>query len=310
MEKNILGKTNIEISRLGIGLAEIGYQLTIDDIKEAQKLLYLAIDNGINFFDTSSCYGLSEELIGKTISSRRNEYILATKCGHARNLPENDNGQYIDWAVNTLEKSIDNSLMKMNTDYVDLLQLHSCNVDILKQGDVIDTLLRIQQSGKTRFIGYSGDNESAEWAVDSGIFDTLQTSFNLIDQKANKNIFKSATSNNMGIIIKRPLANAAWGLDKPPVYGTGYADYYLERANKMIELGPLPDNSPNDNIELALFFVLAHNQVNTAIVGTKKPEHLLSNLKSIESGSYLSEDVIAELYDRFDKLGDDWFQQM
>jgi aryl-alcohol dehydrogenase-like predicted oxidoreductase len=309
MKKNILGKTNIEISRLGIGLAEIGYQLNRSDVKEASSLLNLAIDNGINFFDTSSCYGISEELIGKTISERRSEYILATKCGHGRNLPNNGNETYDDWTSETLLKSIDTSLYKMNTDHVDLLQLHSCDVETLKQGDTIETLLKIQESGKTRFIGFSGDNDSAEYAVSIDVFDTLQTSFNLVDQNALKNLFKSAKEKNMGIIAKRPLGNAAWGSKERPVYGTGFADYYLDRANKMLELGPLSEDAPVDNILLALYFVLHHSEVNSAIVGTKKPDHLLSNIKNIESGIDISEEVIEDLRMRFDKLGKNWAQQ-
>ena len=71
MEMSFLGNTGLKISRLGIGLAEIGYQLTSENILEASNLLNTAIDNGINFLDTSTCYGVSEELIGKTVSNRR-----------------------------------------------------------------------------------------------------------------------------------------------------------------------------------------------------------------------------------------------
>ena len=82
MEKRILGKTGYKVSRLGVGLAEIGFQLSLADEAEAANVLNTALDAGINFLDTAACYGISEELIGRTVAHRRQEYILATKCGH------------------------------------------------------------------------------------------------------------------------------------------------------------------------------------------------------------------------------------
>ena len=83
MRKNILGNTKIKVSQLGIGLSEIGSELSINDDRKASELLNFSLDNGINFLDTASCYGVSEELIGKTVSHRRHEYYIASKAGHA-----------------------------------------------------------------------------------------------------------------------------------------------------------------------------------------------------------------------------------
>ncbi|MGB5060349.1 MAG: aldo/keto reductase, partial [Candidatus Promineifilaceae bacterium] len=82
MEKRTLGKTNLEISRLGLGLSELGYRLTLAEEAQASQVLNGALDAGINFLDTSACYNISEELIGRTVAHRRDEFILATKCGH------------------------------------------------------------------------------------------------------------------------------------------------------------------------------------------------------------------------------------
>jgi len=310
MEMSYLGNTGLKISRLGIGLAEIGYQynLSSENILEVSNLLNTAIDSGINFLDTSGCYGVSEELIGKTVSKRRGEYILATKCGHSPTRKPFEKHPE-DWLTSTVEQNINTSLKRLKTDYVDLLQIHSCSLEILKKGEIIEALQKIRDSGKTRFIGYSGDNEAANYAMSLGIFDTLQTSFSLVDQKARLDLFPDVQKNNTGLIIKRPIANASWRPTKRPIYVIDdyYIDYYLDRANEMIELGPLV-NEPENSIELALGFVLSHNLVDTSIVGTQNEKHLLNNIALVEKGIDLDKNLINELYARFDKLGDDWIQ--
>ena len=128
-------------------------------------VLNTALDNGVNLLDTAACYGNSEELIGDAVSSRRDEYILATKAGHAAG---DETGEA--WTGPTVARSIDRSLRRLKTDHVDIVQLHSCDVDVLEKGEVIRALEDAREAGKTRFISYSGDEEAAAWAVDSGIF--------------------------------------------------------------------------------------------------------------------------------------------
>ncbi|RMF84140.1 MAG: aldo/keto reductase [Nitrospinota bacterium] len=300
MQMKTLGKTGLTVSRLGAGLSEIGYRLTFDDEAEAAAVLNAALDGGINFLDTSACYGISEELIGRTIAHRRQEYILATKCGHVA-------GGYVGepWTAQTITDSIDRSLTRMKTDYLDLVQLHSCDVDVLERGEAIQALQDAQKAGKTRFIGYSGDNEAARWAVESGLFDTLQTSFNLVDQRARTTLFPLAKARNMGIIVKRPIANGAWGAPQSP---SAYADEYFARAQTMLKMGPIP-GAPENRILLALGFVLSHDEVDTAIVGTRNPAHMRANLEWMSAEQWrLAPEVIDELYRRFAQVGADWVQ--
>lgn len=300
MQKQMLGNTGLEVSRLGAGLSEIGSQLTLAEEGQAGQVLNAALDAGINFLDTSACYGISEELIGRTIAHRRHEYILATKCGHVT-------GGYVgqEWTAQTISDSIDRSLRRMKTDTLDLVQLHSCSVAILEKGEVIEALQAARDAGKTRFIGYSGDNEAARWAVDSGLFDTLQTSFNLVEQNARHKLFAQAKAQGMGIIVKRPIANGAWGAAKSP---SGYADEYFRRAQLMLAEGPLP-GAPENRILLALGFTLSHPEVDTAIVGTQNPAHMRSNIAMLENDLPIARSAIEELYRRFVALGQDWNQR-
>jgi hypothetical protein len=300
MEYRQLGKTDLEVSRLGAGLSEIGYRLTLNEEATASRVLNAALDAGINFLDTAACYLISEELIGRTIAHRRPEYILATKCGHVAG---GYDGQ--PWTGQTVTDSIDRSLRRMRTDYLDLVQLHSCDVDVLERGEVIEALQAAQRAGKTRYIGYSGDNEAAAWAVNSGLFDTLQTSFNLTDQWARLHLFPQARERGMGIIIKRPIANAAWGASSSP---SPYADEYFRRAQIMAGDGPL-ENAPANRIVLALGFTLAHPEVDTAIVGTHNPAHMRENIRILEEELPIDPVVVAELHRRFERHGQHWRQE-
>jgi aryl-alcohol dehydrogenase-like predicted oxidoreductase len=193
----------------------------------------------------------------------------------------------------------------MRTDYVDLLQLHSCGIDVLEKGEAIEAILKAKQAGLTRFIGYSGDNDAARWAVESGHFDTLQTSFSLVDQQARTKLFPLVEAKGMGLIAKRPIANGTWGAAQSP---SAYAEPYFQRAQAMASIGAIP-GAPADRILLALGFVLAHPEVDTAIVGTRNPAHMSSNLRLVERRSAVSVKVVEELHRRFDQVGQEWGQK-
>ena len=301
MEMTPLGKTGLNVSRLGAGLARIGQELTMADVEEAGQVLNTALDNGINFLDTAACYDISEELVGRTVAHRRDEYILATKCGH---VTSGTSGK--PWSAQTIQDSIDRSLQRMKTDHLDLVQLHSCDMEILEHGEAIEALLNAKRSGKTRFVGFSGDNKAALWAVRSGFFDTLQTSFNVVDQQARIKLFEPAKSRGMGIIIKRPVANGAWGVERSPY---GYADEYFLRAKVVDEIGPIV-GGPDDRMLAAMGFVLAHPEVDTAIVGTRNPAHMRRNVEEVETKLPVSIEFVEELHRRFDMVGGQWAQLM
>ena len=303
MDTQTLGRTGLQVSRLGVGLAEIGYELSLNDEQGAGNVLNNALDNGITFLDTAACYDISEELIGRTVAHRRDEYVLATKCGHVAG--DMQGAGYEPWTAKTVTASIDRSLRRLKTDYLDVVQLHSCDIDVLERGAVVEALLAAREAGKTRFVGYSGDNDSAMWAVESTAFDTLQTSFNLVEQKARFALFDAAKARNMGIIVKRPIANGAWGADQSP---SGYADEYWQRAATMKADGALPDFE-YDRILLALGFTFAHDAVDVAIVGTRNPDHMRSNIRAVETDLPIDGDVVAALHARYEQIGMAWPQR-
>ncbi|MGH7863758.1 MAG: aldo/keto reductase [Candidatus Binataceae bacterium] len=266
MEPRTLGKTGLGVSVLGFGGSETGYGGA--SVKAVEKILSGAIDAGLNFIDTAECYGDGESLIGRAIAHRRAEFHLATKCGHADGLGGRD------WQPATLDKSIDRSLTRLRTDRVDLLQLHSCSADTLQRGALIDVLERARTAGKTRFIGYSGDGEDALYAIKSGRFDTLQISVSIADQRAIDLVIPEAARQRLGVIAKRPIANAAW------IGHDGYSRPYYDRL-RILGYDFL---ASDDAVGVALRFTLSVPGVHTAIVGTTKPGRFERNAASLAAG--------------------------
>lgn len=273
MEKRKLGKTDMEVSVLGFGGSEIGYQEVAAPV--VRKLLNSALDAGLNVIDTAECYADSEELIGKALSTRRKEYFLFTKCGH----PEG--WGYPDWKPFSLLKSIERSLRRLKTDCVDLVQLHSCAENELRKGDVIEALKRARERGLTRYIGYSGDGQAALYAIECGEFDTLQTSVNIVEQEALDLTLPLARKHNIGVIAKRPVANVAWqyGKRRPE---SSYVAPYWERLQKL-EYDFLQGKLP-ETVAIALRFTLSVPGVHTAIVGTRKPGRFEENAAGLAAG--------------------------
>ena len=302
MEMRELGRTGMKVSVLGLGLAEIPrHDYAYSDVEATSRVLNNALDNGINFLDTAACYGETEEMMGRTVAKRRSEYYLATKAGHVTGEATGE-----PWTAPVIEESIDRSLKRLRTDYVDLVQIHTCPMEELEKGEVIEALEHARDAGKTRFIGHSGDNEEAMWAVESGRFDTLQTSYNLVEQHARtKGLLDAVEANGVGLIIKRPVANGVWGKDESK---HSYGDEYFDRYRAMIEEGPI-EGAPDAPFTLAMGFVLARPEIDTIIVGTHNPDHVVSNVKLVENDLAIASEAVADLYQRFDRLGADWRQR-
>ncbi|HEY2154519.1 MAG TPA: aldo/keto reductase [Isosphaeraceae bacterium] len=280
MEQRKFGKTDMTVSVLGFGGAEIGFEGASDDTVE--RLLGDALDAGLNVIDTAECYMDSEEKIGRAVSHRRHDFHLFTKCGH----PEKPGVG--DWRPESLLASIERSLKRLKTDRVDLVQLHSCSLDDLRQGDVIAALQKARDKGQTRYIGYSGDGQAAKFAIESGVFDSLQTSVSIADQEAIKLTLPLAEARGIAVIAKRPIANAAWR------YGAkcdnGYHRPYWERL-KALEYGFLAD--PKQAAATALRFTLAQPAVCTMIVGTTKPGRWRENAAILDQGPLPQEEIDA-----------------
>lgn len=270
MEKRKFGKTGLSVGVLGLGAAEVGYSEAGRAV--VGKLLDEALELGINVVDTAECYGNGEEVLGQALRGRRQRPLLFTKCGHSRGYAQPD------WDdVELLERSLERSLKSLGVEAVDLFQLHSCSLEVLRRGEVVDFMRRVKAAGKARFIGYSGDGEAALYAVKSGAFDALQISVSVADQQAVELVLPEAAKRGLGVIAKRPIANAAW---RPAAKPNPYHAPYRERLREL----DYPFLRGDAAAATALRFTLSSPGVSVAIVGTERPGRLTENARSVEAG--------------------------
>ena len=306
LEKRRLGKTDMHVSVLGFGASEIGEHGTR---AESERILNSALELGVNIIDTAECYGNSEALIGEFLSARRDQFYLFTKCGHKENwdIPA--------WSPRQLTESIENSLRRMKTEYVDLIQLHTCSEKMLRDGKVIESLQKARKEGKARYIGYSGDGAAARYAIECAAFDSLQCSVGLADQEAISLILPLAREKEMGVIAKRPISNVAWQAQVKSVLPPRSLSEKIKQLNwsklknrfrselKKIneKVNPVPIY-PNYSerfskldyeflkgdlqtaVENAMRFTLSVSGIHTLIIGTTKAEHFAANVKSAQEG--------------------------
>jgi aryl-alcohol dehydrogenase-like predicted oxidoreductase len=298
MEKRKFGKTDMEFSVLGFGGAEIGYNpnQTQADVDE---LLNSALDAGLNVIDTAAAYKTSEKLIGEAVSKRRNDFYLLTKCGAL------DAFTRFDWTKKGILETIENSLRNLKTDHLDIAQLHSCDTEILRRGEAIEGLLRAQEKGYTRYIGYSGDNEDAKYAIELDVFDSLQTSVSIADQSPIDGNIPLAAEKGLGIIAKRPIANAVWRHDAKP--SDSYHHEYWDRIQKL--KFDFLNKSLEEATATALRFTLSISGIDTMIVGTTRPRRWQENAKYVAEGNLSSEEFEA-IRERWKEVGGEDWQQM
>jgi aryl-alcohol dehydrogenase-like predicted oxidoreductase len=272
MEKRRLGKTGLEVSVLGFGASEIGERNA--SLSTVERLLGSALDAGLNVIDTAECYESSEELIGRAAGSRRKDYFILTKCGHA------SGWEFADWSPELIQHSIERSLKRLRTDYLDVMQLHSCGEAILRQGDVIAALQKARDAGKVRCIGYSGDGAGALYAVTCRAFESLQISISIADQEAIDFVLPAAIDRDIGIIAKRPIANAAW------LGGASVQSYVRPYRQRLHTLRfDFLKHSADESVGKALRFTLSTTGVHTAIVGTSKPSRWEQNAELADEGA-------------------------
>jgi aryl-alcohol dehydrogenase-like predicted oxidoreductase len=297
MQTRTFGRTNLKVTRLGFGAMEIrgprvwnGRPIADED---AGTILNAVLDAGINFIDTSNDYGRSEELIGRYISRRRSEFFIATKCGcQVVNAGDHDETRHA-WTRENLVRGIDESLSRMKTDHVDLLQLHNPSVADAQAGDLVAVLRDIQAAGKTRWIGCSSTLPHLPEYISWGAFDAFQIPYSALERTHETEISRAAKA-GAGTIIRGGVARGEPGV------GQGGGDRW-----KKWEQGRLDEllSDGETRTQFILRFTLSHPDMHTTIVGTQNPAHLKENLAAAEKGP-LPAHVYAEAKRRLDSIGE------
>jgi len=259
MRTRALGTTGFVVSEIGLGADPLGGSDLDDDT--AVRLIAGAIDLGVTLVDTAPSYGRSEIRVGRALRGKRDGVVLSTKLGYG--VPG-----VADWTGPCILGGVDAALARMETDRIDVAHLHSCPLDVLARGDVVDALDACVRAGKVRVAAYSGDGEALDWAIASGRFGVVQCSVSIADQRALDGALPAANARGVGVLAKRPLANAAWR-DRERPAAPDRAIYW----DRLRAMGlPPPDVDPFD---YALRFALAQ-RVSSVLVGTTKLAHLES----------------------------------
>jgi len=291
-----LGATGIGVSDIGFGAWGIGgnakgavaYGPTVED--ESQKALLRAVELGINFFDTSDLYGFghSEEVLGRALRPVRSKVVIATKVGLLNAAGDQD------FSAKHIERALDASLRRLQTDYVDLYQLHNPPLELLKaDSGIVSALERLKASGRIRAFGLSlrAPDDGPAAVRDLG-FECLQVNFNLLDQRAVENgLFELCSRRNVGVIVRTPLVfgfltgrySAGDDFD-PSDHRRRWSPEQLERwAAAHHHFTALIDAKSGETpSQFALRFCLSFDCVSTAIPGMLRAEHVIENAAASE----------------------------
>lgn len=250
IERRRLGSTGMSVTALGFGGAPIGFAVG-GSRQDAVALVRHAYGLGVTFFDTAPDYRSSEAIIGEALGHLGPAVTIATKVGRRQELDGDGWRVTEDWSRDTILRSIDSSLAALRRDVLDLVQLHSPSLAVLRRGDAQRTLELARGRGLLRHVGLSADAADAAAALDIGGFETLQISCNVVIGGSVSDLLAHAWEAGMGIIAKQPVANGTLGA----------------------------------NTGDALRWLLSDRRISTAIVGTTRTEHLEANVEAVSAAA-------------------------
>lgn len=296
LQKKTLGRTGLEVTQLGFGAMEIrGERIwggrPVED-EQAEAVLNAVLDAGINFIDTSNDYGKSESYIGRYISSRRDEYVLATKCGCTIvDAGDHDETPHV-WTRDNLLRNIEESLRLMKTDHVDIWQIHNAPPAEVENNGLVDVMKEVQAAGQARFIGVSTTLPHLPEYLRMGVFDTFQIPYSALERKEELSI-TAAGEAGAGVIVRGGIARGVPEKERPS-----------DRRHEVWEKAGLEDLLGGiTRMEFILRFTLSHPFCHTTIVGTLLTEHLRDNVSAALKGP-LPPGIYAEAKNRLDAAGE------
>ena len=302
LEKRTLGRTGMDVTVLGYGAMELrgvprGREVPEED---AGRILNTVLDLGINYIDTSIDYGVSEERIGRYIAHRRGEYFLASKCGCLVGWepdPSRDRGGPHVYTKDNIVAGVEQSLRRMNTDYMDLLQVHMTpSRQVLEESGTVEAMQELQAQGKVRFLGMSGTIPHLADHIEMGVFDAFQIPYSA-SQREHEDLVGAAAVAGSGTIIRGGAARGApSGEERTAGRNPELLDVWEQaQMDELLEEG-------QSRMEFVIRFTQTHPGMHTNIVGTINPEHLRQNLEASLKGN-LPDDVYEEAKRRLAEAG-------
>jgi aryl-alcohol dehydrogenase-like predicted oxidoreductase len=297
MDYRRLGRTGLRVSALALGAVELGLDYGIavpgefgrpaED--EAIRLVHAAIDGGMNLIDTARAYGESEAVLGRALCGRRGQVVLATKVRTQRDDGSTPDG---DELRRLMQQALDTSLRLLQTDYVDIWQVHNVDAALLERRDVLaEVFAAARRDGKARFVG--GSTYGAEMpmaAIESDVFDMLQVTYSVLDQRLADRVLPAAAERDIGIVVRSILLKGAL---------TTRGDHLPDRLEQLRERsrqfrGLVAEAGPDISAaQAAIAFGLAHPHIQAVLVGVRSERELREALGA--TAIQLPADLLARL---------------
>lgn len=293
-----LGRTGLEVAVLGFGAMELrdepkGRAL---DEGEVERLLNAVLDLGITLIDTSIDYGRSEERIGRHLAHRRSEFVLASKCGcpvdaDARTA---SGGTPHDYTGANIRAGVEQSLRRLRTDHLDLLQVHmSPSVAEMERAGTLETLTDLRDEGKVRFLGMSGTRPNLVDHLALDLFDVFQIPYSLLEPEDAPLISRAAGS-GVGVLARGATGRGAFAVGGPSRRGTDLRSTWDAAGLDELGEGMTP-------AEFTLRYTISHPGVTSALAGTASLDHLRANVEAVARGP-LPDELLAEATRRVEAL--------
>ena len=288
MKYKILGKTGLNVSTVGLGtMVHAGHFGPMKD-EESLSAIDAALELGVNFIDTSDAYGAgyAETLLGNALKGRRDKVIIATKGGNVMTGP--NRGKRI-FTPEYIDGVLHESLKRLQTDYIDLYQLHNPTVDVIERGEVWEVLERRKKEGKIRHYGVSINTmEEGIAAVKDGRSETIQTEYNLLAQEPAAAFFSLAQAANVGIIARVPLKRGILtgkmtAADEQRFQGEDVrarsfkGEAFRKELAKAEQLRFLVHGPVQSLVQAAIAFCVAHPAVSITIPGARNAAQMREN---------------------------------
>lgn len=303
-----LGSTDLKVSELSFGTWAIGGSWGNTDDQESLRGLDVAMDKGVNFFDTADVYGAghAEELLAKATKGKHDKIHIATKFARAGDINDPKN-----YSLESVTKYADDSLKRLGREQIDLFQIHCPPIEILRDGQVFDVLNRLKEQGKIRYYGVSVETvEEGLLCMENPDVSSLQVIFNLFRQKPVAELFPSAAEKNVGILARVPLASglltgkfktgAQFEEDDHrnfnrdgQAFNVGETFAGLE-FNKGVELA---DNlswiaeGRGTMTQASLKWILEHDAISSVIPGFKTVAQVEDNLKALNAAPFSPDEM-------------------
>lgn len=309
-QRILLGRTDLQVNPVGLGANAVGGHNIYPNLDDAVGLQVAktAIEEGMNFIDTAYSYGngRSEELIGKALQETggRDEVVIATKAASREVKGE----RVLDNSPDFLKQSVDDSLRRLETDYIDLFYIHHPDEDTNK-AEAVGALQELKEAGKIRAIGVSNFSmEQLKEANQDGYVDVLQGEYHLFNRKAEEEYFPYLKEQGISFIPYFPLAsglltgkynaNTIFPEDDLRAHQPNFqGDLFQENIKKVDKLRPIAENHHVEVVHIVLAWYLTKEVIDAIIPGAKQPRQVLSNLKTL--AVQLSESEIQQIGEIF-----------